>query len=196
MKTRRFSTCGLALLAALTLSLPAKAGIDWRFPVGLSYASGMTDVVDAMDDNFNLSDDFVWPVGLSFQPYAEFDFGLGIGASVGPIAMVFIDDGWETDVSFMVPLGLDVRYTFFRKGNVSPYARAGFKYIVAGGDYLDSGDPGVFGAVGVEFLRKKRINWGLEVGYCAAEVEVAGGYYGGPKDVKPCEWLISVFAIF
>jgi len=196
MKTRHFSTCWLAGLVALALQFPANAALDWRFPVGLSYASGINELGDAIQDNFGLSDHWFWPVGLSFQPYAEFDFGLGIGASLGPLALVFIDRGWETDVSYTVPLGLDVRYTFFRKGNVSPYARAGFKYLLAGGDNLDSGDPGVFGAVGVEFLRKKRVNLGLEVGYCAAEVEVLEGRHGGPKNVKPYEFLISVFAIF
>jgi hypothetical protein len=196
MNTRQLHLGLLIGVMALALPGPVRAGVDWRFPVGLSYASGFNEVVDAMDDNFGLSDDWVWPVGLSFQPYAEFEFGLGIGASLGPLGLVFIDNGWETDVSYMVPLGLDVRYTFFRKGNVSPYVRAGFKYILAGGDFLDSSDPGVFGAVGVEFLRKKRVSVGLEVGYCSAEVEVAGGPYGGPKDVKPYEFLISVFAIF
>jgi hypothetical protein len=178
------------------LHFPANAALDWRFPVGLSYTSGLNEVADAMEDNFGLSDNWVWPVGLSFQPYAEFEFGLGIGASLGPLALVIVDRGWETDVSYMVPLGLDVRYTFFRKGNASPYVRAGFKYILAGGDFLDSGDPGVFGAVGVEFLRKKRVNLGLEVAYCSAEVEVAKGHHGGPTDVKPYEFLVSVFAIF
>jgi len=110
-------------------------------------------------------------------------------------AQAWVERGEEL-LDLGLPLGLDLRYTFLRRGNISPYVRAGFKYIVAGGDWLDAGDPGLFGAAGVEFLRKKRVNFGVEVGYCSAEVEVAGGPSGGPRDVKPCEFLVSIFAIF
>jgi len=196
MNRPRLSAGGLAFLLAVALHLPKNAAVDWRFPVGVAYASGFHEVMDAMDVNFHPDNDWICPVGLSFQPYAEFDFGLGIGASLGPNGLYFFDDGLDIDVSYTLPLGLDLRYTFLRKGNVSPYVRAGFKYIVAGGDWLDAGDPGFFGAAGVEFLRQKRVNFGVEVGYCSAEVEVAGGPYGGPKDVKPCEFLVSLFVIF
>ena len=53
--SKPFVSCGLACLAALALQFPTHAGVDWRFPVGLSYASGFHDLVDTMEDNFGLA---------------------------------------------------------------------------------------------------------------------------------------------
>jgi hypothetical protein len=186
----------IALAVAFAVPQPRLLAVDWRFPVGITYASGLTEVLDAMDDNHRFDDKFSWPVGLSFHPYAELDFGLGIGASIGPVSLFFIDTGFDTSVSYIIPLGFDARYTFLRDTNVSPYARAGFRYNVAGGDYLSRGDPGFLAAVGVEFFRRKAVALGLEFAYDSSTVEVDPGRFGGRKRVKPSEFMVGVYAVF
>ena len=186
----------LALAATFTVSQSRVQALDWRFPVGITYASGIKDVLDAMDANHRFDDTFNWPVGLTLHPYVEFDFGLGIGASVGPISLYMVDTVFDTSVSYIVPLGLDARYTFLRDTNVSPYVRAGFRYNVAGGDFLNQGDPGFLGAVGVEFLRRKAVSLGVEFAYDSSTVEVAAGRFGGQTSVKPSKFMIGVYAVF
>jgi hypothetical protein len=197
------SKCSMALLAALGLWASASAG-EFRFPVGVSGASGFYNILDKMDENWHFEDKFVFPVGLSFNPYYEFDFGLGIGASMGPTGFYFVEEHrygysyYSEDVkfSYVIPVGLDLRYTFFRKSNFSPYVRGGFRYPIAGGDMISGSDPGPFGAIGIEFLRTKKIGFGLEFGYDGSKVEVERGPFGGEKDARFAEFMGSIFVVF
>ena len=201
------------LLAGILLagsSLPAAAtdpAVDWRFPVGIAYASGIPNVLDAIESqNFALENEFVLPVGLVFSPYAEFSFGLGVGLTVGPPSIILIDadyyDGfnsWNTDyASFVIPIGADLRYAFLRKSNVSPYVRIGLRYPIIAGDFLDGSTPGFYGGVGIEFLRQKRIAFGIEAGYDSSEIEVKSETrpWLENKAVKSAEFTVSVFAVF
>lgn len=176
--------------------------------MGITYGSGLTDVTDAietgLENQFGFDVD-TWsiPVGLSLHPYIEFDFGLGVGLSVGPAEFVAIEvdtygPGYSTSDSsfdYLIPVGVDLRYTLFRDRKVSPYARVGVRYPIVGGDYLEDSSPGIFGALGVEFYRNNRVGFGVEVGYDASEVDVAVGG-GRTETVKPCEFMISIFALF
>jgi len=197
---------GLMLLA---LHLPARAGVQFHFPVGLSFASGAYDLLDSVEDMYQaelgigLDNKFVWPVSLAFNPYMEFDFGLGIGAAVGPASFVIIEEryyGWgyyseDTTVNWTVPLGLDLRYTFLRDQSVSPYVRAGFRYPLTGGDYFENGQIGPVGAIGVELWRNQAVALGVEAAYDASEIDVVGrAFY---KDtVRPGQFLFTVSAVF
>ncbi len=194
-------------LAPATLDAADDSGLDWRFPVGLAYASGIPNVLDAIESqNFDLESEFIIPVGLVFSPYVEFDFGLGVGVTVGPPSFVLIDvdyydgyDSWGSDyASYIVPIGADLRYTLLRQGNVSPYVRAGIRYPLVGGDFLKSADPGFYGGVGIEFLRQKRIAFGVEVGYDTTEIEVESETFPSRpnESVKSAEVMVSIFAVF
>ncbi|MCB9913174.1 MAG: hypothetical protein H6827_09280 [Planctomycetes bacterium] len=186
----------LSVVGVATVCLVAKparaGGIDWRFPIGITYANGFQDVGDAIDENPGVDVEYVLPVGISLRPYAELtDIGLGFGVSVGP-AMLGVGD-----YSFYaVPLGVDVRYTFFRKSKVAPYVVVGARYAVAGGDFVGSGDMGFFGGVGVELFRRPRggVALGLEVGYDSSTIDVQVG--NTTREVEPIGWNASVHAVF
>jgi len=190
----------VALAAALALE--AWAGDpSFRIQLGLSYASGAPKVQDAMKyavesaTGARVEKKFLWPVGLSVSPYLELSSGLGVGASVGPTMFMLTQNWLGPDYfSWILPLGADVRYTFLPHREVSPYVRAGFRYPVAGGDFIDSSTIGAFGAVGVEFLRQRKIALGLEGAYDSSQVRIRGGRFS--KDVKPYQVTISVFARF
>jgi hypothetical protein len=176
----------LVLSLALTGASTAKAG-SFHFPVGLTYASGITDVANAIEDSyeragFNMSDNWVVPLGLTFDPYYEFDFGLGVGLNLGPTAVVSVwmdndDYYYDSDdarISYIIPVGAHLRYTFLRSKIVSPYLKVGFRYPIAGGDDIDSSRIGPYGAIGIEVWRTRRIGFSVEFGYDASEVIVRG----------------------
>ena len=167
---------------------------DWRFPVGLTFVSGMRDMADFVEDEMDADTDLYVPLGLSFAPYYEFAHGSRIGFDLGPGTIITIDDryGDDADVPYWgVPVALTYGFTFIPRASVSPYARIGFKYHVAGGDWLDKSTPGVFVAAGVEFLRKKAVGVGFEIGYDGAEVAFEDG-----TEFTPGELLVSLRAIF
>ena len=167
---------------------------DWRFPVGLTYISGMQDMVDYAKDKMNGDTDLYIPIGLSFAPYYEFAHGSRIGFDLGPGTIITFENQYGSDSDTLywgVPIALSYGFTFIPQASVSPYARIGFKYYIAGGDWLDKSSPGLFAAAGVEFLRKKAIAVGFEVGYDNAEVEFEDGETFTPGDIQ-----VSLRAVF
>ena len=167
---------------------------EWRFPVGLTYISGMQDMVDYVEDEMDGDTDLFIPIGLSFTPYYEFAHGSRIGLDLGPGTIITFKEqyGDSSDTLYWgVPVGLSYGFTFIPRASVSPYARIGFKYYIAGGDWLDKSSPGLFAAAGVEFLRKKAIGVGFEIGYDNAEVEFNNG-----ETFTPGEIQVSLRAIF
>jgi hypothetical protein len=190
----------MAFLILLTVSSSAIAA-DWRFPFGVTYVGNFNKVVDIYKDNleaegYTVSTDFAVPVGLTFQPYVEFDMGIGIGMGFGPL--MYIKTDMDEDF-FNVPVNLNLRYSFFPKSDISPYVRGGVSYNIASGDYVDKSKPGPFGAVGVEFLRKKPVGFGFEVGYDGSKIEFDdfnSFSTEGTKDIKPIGFFASIFAIF
>lgn len=186
--------CLLSLVLVAGLHSSTLAG-TFRFPIGLTYAQGAYDVMDQVEESlvnegFIVDDTFVFPVGLTLNPYYEWDSGIGVGLSVGPTIFMASErrtwgGGWnnsDVDLSYIIPVGGFVRYTFLRDGNISPYVRAGVKYPIAGGDYMENGQAGFSGGVGVDFFRTKKVQMVLEVGYDMSKVDV-GSVAGGRDDV-------------
>jgi len=187
---KRYVKWSIAILIGLGLQQSTRAG-SFHFPVGISYASGIQDATDKLfdfykQDNFHV-DRIDIPIGLTLNPYYEWDSGLGVGVSVGPTAFIFVDEklygnGYYTETtkfSYAVPVGGFVRYTLWRDRTVAPYIRAGVRYPLAGGDNLESSQVGPFGAVGVEFWRTKKVGMSIEVGYDASEIKVKYTTLGG-----------------
>ncbi len=167
---------------------------EWRFPVGLTFVSGFSDIVDRIEDNMGFVEtvDYL-PIGLTFQPYLQFDNGFGVGIGFGPMMWITGD----ADL-FNLPVNVNGRYTFKPKGTVSPYVRAGISTHLASGDYVESSKPGFFGAVGVEFLKDKMVSMGVEVGYDTSELEMEDTSFrgGGTEDIQPLAFMINLFAVF
>lgn len=208
---KKLIVTGIQLFLMLFLVSSSANATDWRFPFGLTYAGNFNEVVDLHEDNlkakgYHVDTSWEWPVGLSFQPYVELDFGLGFGMGLGPIMFILTDTyGSNDDADFFnVPVNLNIRYSFLPKKNISPYVRGGVSYNIASGDYVESSSVGFLGALGIEFSRNRAVGWGFEVGYDSSEIEFnryyTYGYYhwyeGGTKDIKPIEWWASIFVVF
>ena len=175
--------CGLTLLCGIGLPGYAPAG-EFFFPVGLSYSYGGQQLNDKLADFYEQDgydvDRTTVPIGLSLNPFYEWDNGLGLGVSVGPTAFLWVNEDTyygtghteATRFSYAVPVGGFVRYTLFRDKKFSPYVRLGAKYPFAGGDNLESSSVRPFGAVGVDLWRDHKVGMSVEVGYDASAVKV------------------------
>ena len=187
------------LMVILFVSSSAKAA-DWRFPLGLTYVSGFEDVGDIYENNIEAEGYYIYssdysPIGISFHPYAQFDSGFGVGFSIGPLMAIMGDR-----IFFDIPIGLDFRYTFIPTANASPYIRAGGRSHSASGDYVEGTTPGFFGGIGIEFLRDKRVNMGIEISYDASEIELEKKeryrYTSTTEKIQPFGLMLSIFVIF
>jgi hypothetical protein len=177
MKRQLF--CCICVLSFTIFTVSSARAAEWRFPIGLSFISGLTEISDLRYNNmealgYATTEWFDWPLGFTLQPYYEFDNGLGIGTGIGPGIFAL-----EGEFSFTnIPVGLDLRYIFSHSSNTSLYIkntsfyiRAGARYNIASGEFVKSSSPGAFGAIGIEFNRMKSLGLGLELAYDASEIE-------------------------
>lgn len=177
-------------------SVPAN---EWRIPVGLSYISGMGDILDQYEDNLQ-ADGYITesvdgiPVGVSFQPYYEFDSGLGIGIGFGPVMMIY------GDVDFLnLPVNACLRYALTPKSRTSVYFRAGLSHNLVNGDYVEDSKIGFLGAMGIELMRDRAVSLGIEIGYDSSTIELEDRTTFNPNDTKeyePVGFTVSAFAVF
>jgi hypothetical protein len=99
--------------------------------------------------------------------------------------------------SYIVPVGADVRYTFLRCADVSPYVKVGVRYPIAGGDNLGGGCVGPYAGVGIELFRTHGIAGGIEFGYDASRVRVNGPTgFSGTSRVTYSGFTGSIFVLF
>jgi hypothetical protein len=199
--SRKFSLLAIVFFFIFVSATSTLAG-SWRFPLGLTYVSGFKDIMDRYENNFKAEGNTTWstsglPVGLQFQPYYQFDFGLGIGVSIGPVMMIFGDREF-----FDFPVGVDARYIILPGMDISPYIRAGIKYHFASGDYVKSSSVGAFGGVGLEFFRTKRVGMGLEFLMDSSSIEFdkktrSGGRIVTDKEkINPMQYSVNISVIF
>ena len=198
---RSFVRIGLALLLVLWVAAPASAG-EWRYPFGLTYTSGFSDVLDYYEDVLGVDADLSFPIGISFAPYFEFDQGHRLGLDVGPPSIILVEitagSSSENIDYFNLPLGGTYGYTFLRDKSVTPYFRAGFRYNLVSGDLVDSSSPGFLGAIGFETHRKKRVGFSFEIAYDNATVDFVDeiGFQRSTEEIEVGGLQVSFRVIF
>ncbi len=137
-----------ATLLLLAVAVPAHA-LEWR--LGVSYATGVSDVTDLYEDNLRLDGreaevDLKFPLGIAASFLYDWTAEWRTDVGIGP---VFAIGG---DVKHLeVPLSATMGYNFLPYSRYSPYVRAGFIHHFASGDQYDSSTPGLLLAVGVDF---------------------------------------------
>jgi hypothetical protein len=145
----RIVAAALLLMAATSAQAMEWRLLEWR--LGVSYASGLTDVTDLYEDNlraagFDVNVDLKFPVGVAAG--VRYDWTSGIRADVG-LGPVFLIGG---DVEHSeVPLSATVGYNFMRLSDISPYVRGGLVHHFVSGDLYSSSTPGFLLAAGVDF---------------------------------------------
>jgi hypothetical protein len=205
--------CSLALLTCLGLPFSSKAsGIipspvgsntEYHFEIGLTYASGVENVVDQMKTNFGFDRDYTVPVGLKLTAYAKRADGIGFGGGIGPSEFFQVKDNNhyyhhndDSTSSYIIPMFVDMRYYLPTNASFAPYVRAGVSCPLAGGDYIDSGSPGAVVAIGAHVWEHRIVAIGVELGYDDSKVKVKDGNLHLAEKVRPTEFTFSVFAAF
>lgn len=123
--------------------------VEWR--LGVSYASGVSDVADLYEDNLRLDGreanvDLKFPIGVAASFVYDWTTEWRTDIGVGPIFAI------GGDVRHLeVPLSATIGYNFLPYSRYSPYVRGGVIHHFASGDQYDSSTPGLFAAVGVDF---------------------------------------------
>jgi hypothetical protein len=140
-------------VVAATVLLFAFAGsahaVEWR--LGLSYASGVSDVADLYEDNLRLDGreanvDLKFPVGVAASFVYDWTTEWRTDIGVGPIFAI------GGDVRHLeIPLSATIGYQFLPYSRYSPYVRGGVIHHFASGDQYDSSTPGLYLAAGVDF---------------------------------------------
>ncbi len=214
MKINSLVLWSLVAAAGLGMAVsPATAQqVNFKFPVGLSYVNGAYDLNNKLKDSFTengfpVEDNWVVPLGLTFNPRIEFPFGLGIGLAFGPTEFVAIErrtyyygyyhhDYDDTEINYVIPIGGYLQYNLLRDQTVSPFVRVGVRYPITGGDNIKSGEVGFFASGGVEFYRNRQVAFGFEAGYDTSEIKVNANVGGADKKVTPIGFNAGVFVLF
>jgi hypothetical protein len=191
-------TTTLALVAALAMTGTAVHAADtpqtegWRFQVGLTFISGMSDLKDKIQTN-NPAIDVQQgiPGGLAFSAYRAFGNGVAAGLTIGPTILGMGDASFH-----IVPVGLDVRYTFVRQESMASYVRVGAEKAIAGGDFVKSGGVGGTVGLGVEFAKPQGMGWGIEAAYHSSDVKVLATPGHAETKAKPYQGTLAVYFLF
>lgn len=168
-------SAGLGILA---LSLSTAHAGEWRVGPGVSVVTGLNDVMDLYENNYNNTHtlykaDTKWllPFGLAVQGTYQWESGLRLDLGAGPFFMVSSDDDNVDLDHYELPVSATVGYTFLPKATVSPYVRVGLAHHFASGEYVEGSSPGLLAAAGIEFARQSFVSFGLEVAMDDSTVE-------------------------
>jgi len=183
------------LLAMLMVTGGVQAG-EWDFGVGVSYASGISDVVDLYEDNYEAEnpgdvDTYSIPVGVSFVGRYQASSGLMVHVGAGP-AFIIVGDTDHTEIPFSATIG----YAFSPQGDSSAYARVGLVAHSVSGDYVEDSDPGTLAAIGVENGRNGGVNWGIEVSVDDSEVEFENLSEGRNETLNSYDTQLTLYFLF
>lgn len=183
------------LITMLLIGGSAQAD-EWDFGVGVSYVTGISDVVDLYEDNYEAEnpgdvDVFTIPIGVSFVGRYQADSGLMFHVGVGP-AFVIVGDADHTEIPFSATVG----YAFSPQGDSSAYARVGVVAHSVSGDYVEDSEPGVLAAIGIENGRNGGVNWGLEVSVDDSEVEFENLTTGRNETINTYDTQLTLYFLF
>ncbi len=188
MKKRSWHVCVLVLVLVLAFgSTVEAAGGKWKFPMGISFISGFKDVVDFYEIQGGVTPGYV-PIGAVFSAYYQMDNGVGIEGGFGPLMFIFGDFSF-----FNAPVFVGARFTLSPKAPSSFYVKAGGKFNIATGDYVDSMGIGFYGGAGYQFRMEKNFGMALECTYDTSTITFLDYY---EYDVKPTKITISFLLVF
>lgn len=199
MKNLCKNTMGISLIFMLLVSVNIQAE-EWGFGVGMSVASGFSDVVDIYERNFEIENPFyiieeseVSPIGVNFEAAYQYDSGLRLGVGAGPIFIIAGDME-----HFELPINATVGYTLSTGADTSPYIKVGIVDHYVSGDYVEGATPGLLAAVGVEFARSSFVSYTAELAIDKSIVELQRLDLGptATEDVNSYDIVFSFRAVF
>lgn len=211
-KIMRFAI--LLVIGLAAAQVQARGVDDWHFGGQLSYVSGISDVTDLYEKNYNATNTYSYvkihlliPVGIQFAANYQWKTGLRADFGVGPAFYMNSNSSSNNYAHvdlhhYEVPISATIGYTFAPHADISPYVRGGFSYHIAGGTYYEGSTPGVFAAAGIEFSRTHAVRYVLEAALDKSKVEFdnfncpSSGYCASRVDLNTYNALVSFGAKF
>jgi len=192
MTNVRRAWCAFYALSILAAVPGASFAADVDHTLGLAYSSGLQDIVDFYDDQ-PLIDVFGVPVGFVYRPVFNFTSPLRVDISVGPIAVIFVEEfGGTTEIDyFSLSTSVTAGWNFLPDKTVNLYLRGGGSLHFVSSDFTeDSTAGGVFGAIGIEFPKQKSVHGYLEASTDTAEITMFSAATGA-REIKLGEFVFS-----
>ena len=185
------------LLASLFLSAHSVSAAEWHNSFGIGFINVNDDLEDIHRSNIQAEglDDSEFESALSwgyfYQPYYLYDngfaLGLGIATPTGIVAEEFF---------FNIPLHADARFFIGLQSSVSGYVRAGIRYNMAFGEYVEGTDPGVIFGIGLLFDWNENTKVGIEFTDDSSEIEYRDVANNRNESINLNQSIISVVATF
>lgn len=119
---------------------------------------------------------------------------MGIGFGLGPIMSIYGDVDF-----FNLPVNLCLRYALTIQSNSSVYVKAGVASNLVSGDNIEDSQPGLLGAIGIEFNRDRAVAIGFEVAYNNSTIEIVDfttPAIGDTNEIEPIGLSVGIFAVF
>lgn len=162
----------------------------WYNQIGLSFASGISEVADIYEDNLESSlfvdevDVTLVPIGASYSGHYQYESGLRTGLGIGPLFLI-LGDASHTEA----PMNANIGWTFAPKEKFSPFISIGMSKHFVSGDYVSSDSAGTFFEAG--FTYKK---YGVKVVLDKSEVEFETT--NGLKSINSYDTVVTLFTQF
>lgn len=190
---------GVILIFLLGVILPIHT--TWAAEWHNSFGIGVIDVDDDMEDihRSNLQaealDDSDFEAALDwgyfYQPYFLYDngfaYGLGIATPTGIVA---------EEMFFNIPLHVDVRYFISPIPDFTAYIRAGIRYNLAFGEYVEGTDPGTIFGLGILFHWNPTTKIGLEFTDDNSEIEIRDVANNRNESINLNQSIVSLIFAF
>lgn len=170
---------------------------EWHNSFGIGIIDADDEIEDIHRSNLQAEglDDSEFEAALNwgyfYQPYYLYDngfaYGLGIATPTGIIA----------EEHFLnVPLHVDVRYFVSLGSEFTAYLRAGIRYNLAFGEYVEGSDPGVIAGIGVLIDWNEGTKVGFEFTDDASEVEIRDIANNQNRSINLNQSILSLIVAF
>ena len=179
------------------LYTPTIFAAEWHNSFGIGIIDANNDAEEIYRRNLQLEgkDDADFQAALDwgyfYQPYYLFENGFALGLGIASPTGIFAD---EILVTF--PVHIDVRYFITPQSKFSVYVRAGLRYNVAFGEYVEGSKPGAITGVGLLFHWNEITKVGIEFTDDASEIEIRDIDNNRNKSINLNQSIISLIFAF
>lgn len=179
------------------LSMQSAFAAEWHNSFGIGIIDANDKVEDIYRSNLQIEgkDDADFQAtldwGYFYQPYYLYDNGFALGLGIATPTGIFAD---EILVTF--PIHVDIRYFISFHSELSAYIRAGMRYNVAFGEYVEGSKPGVIAGLGLLFQWNESTKVGFEFTDDSSEIEIKDLANNRNESINLNQTIISLIFAF
>ena len=129
-----------------------------------------------------------------YHPYYQYDNGFALGLGVASPAAIHTNE--ELALFVNIPTHVDVRYVFSVGEKFDLFLRAGMRYNLAFGDYVESSKPGAIAGLGFQVKISEKAKVGLEFVDDSSEIEFKDVANNRKESINLNQSTLSVIFVF